>query len=345
MSSTVRVVPLLGVDRAREIGVSRTPDHIIAGEYVVPPPEALATGAPLRYRVRRGITLGDKLAELLNAELGSRVRLNMSCVKEATCSAARYVSGIVNTGSDTMDQNIAIVDLGGLQKTLGTGDRVHEISALLHNGKDTAAVVESIRNDLGGVRVPLRQLELSWVEQIAGGRGDEQQTDATLAVDPWWEINPEIKAMLAMADVASGFTYALMLILMSSGILTTMFTIVFERRRELGVQAALGTSPWRIFAGSMAEAVWLALLGVLLGTALGAIWSWLLTNYGIDLSGMSGTFNAGGVDLGTQLKGKMTLRVFTEPAMVVFVATVLFALLPSFRMARMKPVEAMMDKG
>ena len=95
----------------------------------------------------------------------------------------------------------------------------------------------------------------------------------------------------------------------------------------------------------MAEAVWLALLGVLLGTAFGAVWSWLLTHYGIDLSGMSGTFSAGGVDLGAELRGKMTARVFIEPATVVFVATLLFALLPSFRMARMKPVEAMADKG
>ena len=92
----------------------------------------------------------------------------------------------------------------------------------------------------------------------------------------------------------------------------------------------------------------MALLGVALGTALGTVWVWLLTEYGIDLSSLSGDsggLSAGGVSMGNKLVGKMSLRVFTEPGLVVFLATVAFALLPSFKMARMKPVEAMADKG
>ncbi len=345
MSSTVRSVPLLGVDREREIGASVTPEQIVSGEFVVAPPEALAPDAPARHRRRRGITLGDKLAEMLKVELGSKVRLDMACMSASNCSAAWYVTGIVDTGSDTVDQTIAIVGLSGLQEVLGTGDGLHEISALLSDGKETAAVVESIRHTLAGVRVPLRQVELSWVEQMAGAADQAREAEAALAVEPWWEVNPDVHTMLTMMDKASGFTYFLMLILMSTGILTTMFTVVFERKRELGVQAALGTSPWRIFYGSIAEASWLALLGVCLGTALGTVWVWLMTAYGIDLSGMSGTMTAGGVDVGTVLKGKMTLRVFTEPALVVFFSTLFFALGPALKMARMKPVEAMADKG
>lgn len=345
MSSTVRSVQLLGVDRAREIGASLTPEQVVLGDYVAPPPEALSPAAPARHRLRRGITLGDKLAALLKVELGSKVRLDMACLSASNCSGAWYVTGIVDTGSDTADQAIAVVSLAGLQQVLGTGDRVHEISALMDDGKETAAVVESIRSALSDVRVPLRQMELSWVERMTGSDAELQETEAGLAVEPWWEISPDVHAMLGMMGKASGFMYVLMLILMSSGILTTMFTVVFERKRELGVQAALGTSPWRIFYGSIAEAAWLALLGVALGTVLGSVWVWLMTEYGIDLSGMSGTMNAGGVDIGTVLRGKMSVRVFTEPALVVFFSTLVFALFPSLKMARMKPVEAMADKG
>ena len=96
------------------------------------------------------------------------------------------------------------------------------------------------------------------------------------------------------------------------------------------------------------EAGWLALLGVALGSALGTVWVWLLTEYGIDLSALSGEgggLSAGGVSMGNRLVGKMSVRVFTEPALVVFFATLAFALLPSLKMARMKPTEAMADKG
>jgi ABC-type lipoprotein release transport system permease subunit len=347
MSSTVRSVPLLGVDRTREIGASLIAEQVVAGEFVVPPEEALAADAPLRHQRRRGITLGDKLAETLKVELGSKVRLDMACLRAANCSAAWYVTGIVDSGSDSADQAIALVDLGGLQEVLGTGDGVHEISALLHDGGEVAAVVEALKKELAATTVKLRPMELSWAQQMDGGNGEEA-TEGPLAVEPWWEINPDIHAMLEMMNMASGFMYTLMLILMSSGILTTMFTVVFERKRELGVQAALGTSPWRIFYGSIAEASWLALLGVAMGTALGTVWVWLLTEYGIDLSGLtgdSGSLSAGGVSVGNVLIGKMSVRVFTEPALVVFFATLVFALLPAFKMARMQPVEAMADKG
>ncbi len=347
MSSTVRSVPLLGVDRNREIGASLTAEQVVSGDFVVPPREALAADAPLRHQRRRGITLGDKLAESLKVELGSKVRLDMACLKAANCSAAWYVTGIVDSGSDSADQMVAIVDLRGLQEVLGTGNSVHEISALFHDGTMVETVVAALTKEFAGMQVPLRQMELSWVEQMSG-KGDEVVvTDGLLAVEPWWQINPDIHAMLKMMNMASGFMYTLMLILMSSGILTTMFTVVYERKRELGVQAALGTSPWRIFYGSIAEASWLALLGVALGTVLGTVWVWLLTTYGIDLSGFSGQggLSAGGVSMGSKLVGKMSVRVFTEPALVVFFATLVFALLPSLKMARMKPVEAMADKG
>jgi putative ABC transport system permease protein len=345
MSSTVRVVPLLGVDRNREMGVSRTPEQVVAGGFVVPPEEAQARGAPLRHRRRRGITLGDKLAGLLGVELGSKVRLDMACLKEATCSAAWTVTGIVDTGSDTVDETVALVDLAGLQEVLGTGDRVHEVSVLFHDGAQTAAGAHLLKGLLGRVQVPLRPLELSWVDEMSGVVPEGQDGLAGLAIEPWWEINPDIQSMLGMMDMASGFSYVLMLILMSAGILTTMFTLVYERRRELGVQAALGTSPGRIFAASMAEAVWLAILGVVVGTALGTVWSLLMTYHGIDLSGMSGNISAGGLTIDSVLKGKLTLRVFTEPALVVFSSTLLFALFPSLKMARLPPVAAMADQG
>ena len=344
MSSTVRMVPLLGVQRDREIGASDIPDRVSEGEYVVPPPEALAEDAPLRYRNRRGITLGDKLAELLNVEIGSKVRLDMAGISEATCSAAWYVTGIVNTGSDTRDQSIAIVDLTGLQTVLGATGQVHEISVLLEDSNHTGSAVETIKEKLADVRVPLRQLELSWVDRLTGSGDGVAAAEDGLAIEAWWEVSPEIKTMLGMMDMASGFSYGLMLILMSSGILTTMFTVVYERKREIGVQSALGTPPWRVFAGSMAEAAWLALIAVIIGSALGTVWAWLMTKYGIDLSGMSGTVDAGGIYM-DKLQGKMSVRVFTEPAMVVFFATLVFALFPSLRMARLKPMEAMADKG
>ena len=73
-----------------------------------------------------------------------------------------------------------------------------------------------------------------------------------------------------------------------AGIANTMMMSTFERRRELGMLLALGANPGRLFRMVATEAVLLGVLGVLLGTALGACFAALTAGSGFDLAELGG---------------------------------------------------------
>lgn len=163
---------------------------------------------------------------------------------------------------------------------------------------------------------------------------------APLHAATWGEINPELEGMMGMFDAVSGTSYFLVLILMSAGILTTMYMLVYERRREFGILLAVGTSPWRLFVNIVTEASMLSLLGVLAGSALGSVLVYLMCTYGIDLRWFTNErMDFAGMVLDTVLIGSASPRVFTEPALVVFCGVLFFSLIPALRVARMKAMD------
>jgi len=223
------------------------------------------------------------------------------------------VTGLVETGAASFDRQLVLVELAGLQRLSGVGDRVHEVTLLAAEPAGLPTLVEALRALL----------------------------PAEVRVRPWWEIRPEIKQMLEITRSWTVFLYVLMLALLSAGILTTLAMVVRERRREFGVQLALGTSRGRLFAGILLESILLALLatggGLLLSVGVVAF----LAGHGIDLSWLIGGFDFAGLFLENVYRGSASPRVFGEPALAVLVGTVLLAVWPAWQAARLRIVDAL----
>jgi len=277
--------------------------------------------------------------------LGSKVRVDTTGLSQPTASSAFYVTGIIATGADSLDRVLALVDLGDLQEVIGAGDSVHEVTIVAAQGFQVAQVAAQVAEALSFVEVSLESDREDIAMNGEAADGPAPPSVAGLEVAPWWDILPDLKGLFDMMDSVFGFIYLLMLLLMSGGVLSTTYTMVYERRREFGIQLALGTSPWRLFGSVMTESVWLALLSILVGTALGGLFVFLLCRYGIDLRRFSGAFNMGAVQIDSVLVGRVSTKVFTEPAMVIFLGTIVFTFIPALRLARMKPIDAMVDKG
>jgi len=316
LSSTVRVVRVLAVDPERERHFSALPDKLVAGGFVVPPPEALEPDAPERFRQRKGILLGAKLARQLKVEIGSRVRLDCAGFQGATVALAFVVTGIIQTDTDAFDSQMVMVALKDFQAATGADDTVHEISVMVHDSRAIAPVVDDIR------------------QRIAA-----QGLDST-EVLAWYDVSPEIAQMFAMVDSWNGLLYLLMLTILSAGILTTLFMVVFERQREFGVQLALGARGRSLFAGIMCEALFIGLLATAIGLAVGGTCVAYLTLWGLDLSFIVDGFEFNGMFIENVYKGSASLKVFVEPTVVVLVGILLFALWPAVRVARMKALAA-----
>jgi ABC-type antimicrobial peptide transport system permease subunit len=115
---------------------------------------------------------------------------------------------------------------------------------------------------------------------------------------------------------------------------------VFERTREFGVMMALGTSPGRIVGVVLGEALWLSLLGVSAGLALGVAANAVTQVWGIPVG--EGPITYGGVSIETMHAANTFAAVFLAPA-VVFASGVLAAVFPSVRAARLRPVDAIRE--
>ena len=127
-------------------------------------------------------------------------------------------------------------------------------------------------------------------------------------------------------------------LLASTVIINTTMMVIFERIREIGTLSAMGMNPPTLVRLFFLEALFISILGALIGTVGGSV-----------LSAILGTT---GIDMGSQLQGvdiEFSNIIYPRPtfliSLLVFIYSVIISalatLLPSSRSARIRPVEAL----
>ncbi len=135
-----------------------------------------------------------------------------------------------------------------------------------------------------------------------------------------------------MVQMLKGYAWAISaiaIIIGGVGMTNTIFMSVFERTREIGVLRAVGWRRRRIMGMIMGEAVLLSVIGALLGTALGLLL--------VHQMGKQPTFGI--------LKGEFTIELFVQSLGVAVGLGAFGGLYPSWRAARLTPLEAMRYDG
>ena len=261
-----------------------------------------------------GIILGARLAENLGIELGSKVVFTMTDRTGEIVGGLARVSGLVRTGSDTVDAGFCLMPLDSVRKLLGLGpDEAIQVAVFVGDQRRSADVAEAL-----ATKVP-----------------------DSVAVLPWFELQPQLASFIAMKIGGAVFMEIIIAILVAAGIFNTLFVSVMERMREFGILVALGFSPSRLFRLVMMESFWLAALG-LVGAVLVTIGPYAyLYQTGIDVSAMLGE---GGVDV-AGVAMSTVLKIGIYPANAVMIAALaLFAVLmsglyPAWKAGRANPVE------
>ncbi len=135
-------------------------------------------------------------------------------------------------------------------------------------------------------------------------------------------VSAAMQAVAAVGVLAAAF-----------GIVNTLLTAVYERRREIGILQALGSPRRTLFLAFMLESGLYGLLGGLLGAALGVLGAWL---FGPALT--DNAFTASLRQSPTPVLDEATL-LFTLTLSVGL--ALLAGLYPAYRAAQLSPVEAM----
>ena len=116
------------------------------------------------------------------------------------------------------------------------------------------------------------------------------------------------------------------------GVMNTMFAAISQRTRDIGVLRIMGFAPWQVLVSFFIESLWIAILGGLMGVALG----WLADGY------TASSIVSGGQGGGKSVVFKLVVDANILGAGMLFTLAMgaLGGLLPSLSAMRLKPLDA-----
>ena len=276
--------------------------------------EAIVEGEFFSSSTDGGIILGEKLASNLDVELGSKVVYTLTDKEGEIVSALARVSGIVRTGSPSVDAGISLLPIDTVREVVGFApDEAIQIAAFVDDQRVSDAVVTDL---------------------------DARVSDDA-AVLAWHELQPDLAVFIAMKVGGSVVMTLILAALVAAGIFNTLFVSVMERLREFGIMLAVGFSPGQLFGLIMLESAWLAVIGLTAAAAV-TIGPYLyLASTGIDISAMipADQVEIAGVGMSTTLRVGIYGKNVALIGVSALAAILLSGVYPAWRAGRADPVE------
>lgn len=264
------------------------------------------------------IVLGRGIVEQLELELGDRVVLTATDPDGEMVRALFHLSGILESGSDSVDDMLAYTTLERAQQAVGMDDAVSQVGLVLDDDEARVAVRDALEAALGSRASDLELLT-------------------------WDEAMPDLVGAIRL-DRAFAWIYKLIVfVIVGFGIANTFLMVVLERVRELGLLGALGLRPGRVARLIVAEALYMGAVSALGGMALGGALHLLIATKGID---MTQQFEGGYEVSGVALEDMIMRSVFVPSdwaisVLFVFIMVTISALYPAWRATRLDPAQAM----
>jgi putative ABC transport system permease protein len=275
----------------------------------------IAQGAPEQGRpmLEQGqVVVPEKVAKSLNLKPGDSVVL-----------VATNRDGSVNG----MEFQIA----GLIEDVLGPGGK----DAYMHI-EDGRALLRTPPGEVTEVVIRVASFERldAMAKELDNALGafTNQQGKPAFELHTWDKLSP-FANIAGMIDLMLLTVKVVMVAIVLISVLNVMLMSVFERVREIGTIAAMGTPPGRIMALFVAEGVLLGVLGTAAGLAAGIV--------GLLAFKVSGfTFTFGRMD-NLLIRPEIDITELLVLAGTVLIASALAALQPAWKAARMAPVDAL----
>jgi putative ABC transport system permease protein len=151
-------------------------------------------------------------------------------------------------------------------------------------------------------------------------------------VSTWEKLSPFYN-IARMIDVMAFFIKLMLIAVVLVSIMNVMIMAVYERIREIGTIAAIGTLPGKILSMFVLEGLFLGTMGALVGDLIGVIIILILNRVGI-------TFDFGR-QTGLVLSATIApLDVLIISIIVIFISVVA-SLQPAYKASKMEPIKAL----
>jgi len=151
-------------------------------------------------------------------------------------------------------------------------------------------------------------------------------------VHTWEKLSPFYN-IARMVDIMSFFIRVMLIAIVLISITNVMIMAVYERIREIGTMAAIGTLPGKIRSIFVIEGLGLGILGALVGSLLGAAIIQLLRM-------MRLTFDFGR-QTGLLLSPQVQFGEMIMISAIVIVVSIIASVQPAVKASRMEPIQAL----
>jgi ABC-type lipoprotein release transport system permease subunit len=291
---------LVGVDPEREREISKLANSVREGRFLNGKPEG-------------EVVLGTRLARGMGVGIGASVIL-LSTDYYGSQAADRFeVVGTVEVGNADFDAALVLLRLEDIQRFLEYEDLVSHVAIFA----ERTEAARELASEVEGLFDPKDY------EVIA-----------------WQELLPEIRQLILLDDAGNRIMLSILILVAGFGLLNTVLMSVFERVREFGVMRAIGARPRTLFAVVLLEAAMMAVIGVLLGLAVGIpVVLWFAGSPIVLTGDYAAAMEAW--DIAPLIVFDLEKKNLLGTPVVMFVVAMLAALPAAVRASRGQPVDVM----
>ncbi len=296
-------VQILGVEPESEGEVSNIPGLIKDGVY-------------LDNNQYLGAVIGSVLAKNLKIGTGQPLTLMSQGLDGSLVATVLTVIGIFESGSTEIDRSTVEISYRDFDELFEMNGGAH---AIVVRSKDADTAQELL--------TPISQIILS------------QQREEKLAVLDWQKLLPGLKQSIDLDMSAGWLFYTSLIVIVSFSILNTFLMSVLERGHEFGVILSLGLKP-KFMAGLLfLEALFLILIGILIGNLFGALIVEYFGSVGFSAPGAEEVLKKW--NLPSRIFPEVSLKSFFWPSFTVGVSAIFSTLYPMFKVLRLDPLKAL----
>lgn len=277
--------------------------------------KSIKKGKYLNQNDLNSILISKRTAKKLGVALGDKIVLTSPQANSKDLSEELFrVEGIFSFGMRDIDKNIVFINIKKAKSMI----KINAPHKIIFNFKN----IQDSRN---------KKLKI-WQKYNKDGN----------IILSWEEMIPELYAMLGMMSFSLWLTAFILYILVSAGILNTLFMSIYERMFEFGVLRSIGTRKSQLGFMIILEAFWLGIFSIIIGSIMSVVFTILINSNG-GITTYSGVKFAGAT-----IKNSIFININIMESIQYSIALLIFILLisiyPAIHAARITPSNAMRER-
>ncbi|MEM7139046.1 MAG: ABC transporter permease [Myxococcota bacterium] len=258
-----------------------------------------------------GLIVGQELARALRLVVGDRVTIvsprgELGPTGPVPRTKPFRIAGIFYSGMYEYDMKHAYVSLPVAQRFLNAGEGVSGLEVKVDDVDQAPALAASLATSLG---------------------------NGELRVRDWKTLNQQLFGALALEKLAMFITLGIAILIAGFSVFGTLTLLVQEKRREVGILKAMGTSARGVIRIFVLEGLLIGAAGGLLGLGLGFVLTFAAEHFGIRMNPE--------VYYIDKLPVKLDPTEFALVGAATVVVCLAATLFPAYQASRVRPVDAL----